>query len=62
MRGAHFDDYPSMQGLDIPEWSHLSRACASVFTDAYVRALAQFTPRLQLVVDAPPPLAPADCL
>ena len=62
VRGVHFDDYPSMQGLDIPEWSHLSRACASVFTDAYVRALAQFTPRLQLVVDAPPPLAPADCL
>ena len=62
VRGVHFDDYPSMQGLDIPEWSHLSRACASVFTDAYVRALAQFTPRLQLVADAPPPLAPADCL
>lgn len=61
VRGVHFDDYPSMQGLDIPEWSHLSRACAPVFTDAYVRALAQHTPRLQLVADAPPPLAPADC-
>jgi hypothetical protein len=61
VRGVHFDDYPSMQGLAIPEWSHLSRACAPVFTDAYVRALAQYTPRLALRADAPAPMSPADC-
>jgi len=61
LRGVHFNDYPAMQGLDLPEYSHLSRACATVFTDAYVRALAALTPRLGLVAQAPPPLAPADC-
>ena len=45
----------------MPEWSHLSRACATVFTDAYVRALTRLTPRLTLVAQAPPPLAPEDC-
>ncbi|HEY1875493.1 MAG TPA: hypothetical protein VGG67_13925 [Steroidobacteraceae bacterium] len=61
VRGVHFDDYPAMQGLVLPEYSHLSRACATVFTDAYVRALATLTPRLTLRAQAPPPLAPADC-
>jgi hypothetical protein len=61
VRGVHFDDYPAMQGLVIPEYSHLSRACAKVFTDAYVRAIAGLTPRLTLRAQAPPPLAPADC-
>jgi len=61
LRGVHFDDYPAMQGLVLPEYSHLSRACATVFTDAYVRALAALTPRLTLRAQAPPPLAPADC-
>jgi hypothetical protein len=61
VRGVHFDDYPAMQGLVLPEYSHLSRACATVFTDAYVRALSGLTPRLTLRADAPPPLTPADC-
>jgi hypothetical protein len=61
VRGVHFNDYPAMQGLDLPEYSHLSRACATVFTDAYVRALAALTPRLTLSAHAPPPLAPSDC-
>jgi hypothetical protein len=61
VRGVHFNDYPAMQGLELPEYSHLSRACATVFTDAYVRALAALTPRLTLIARAPPPLAPADC-
>ncbi|HWX70030.1 MAG TPA: hypothetical protein VNY25_10040 [Steroidobacteraceae bacterium] len=61
VRGVHFNDYPAMQGLELPEYSHLSRACATVFTDAYVRALAALTPRLALIAHAPPPLAPADC-
>lgn len=61
-KGIHVDDLPNAQGLYIPEWSHLSRACARVFTDAYVRRLVQLTPRLRLRADAPPPLTPADCL
>jgi hypothetical protein len=61
VRGVHFADDPAMQGLVIPEYSHLSRACATVFTDAYVRALAKVTPRLILSAAAPAPLSPADC-
>lgn len=61
-KGIHFDDLPAAQGLAIPEWSHLSRKCATVFTDAYVRRLVQLTPRLHLVGDAPPPLTRADCV
>ena len=61
VRGVHFDDYQEMQGLVLPEYSHLSRACATVFTDAYVRAVARLTPRLTLLAQTPPPLAPADC-
>lgn len=59
--GAHFEDYASMQGLKTPEYSHLSRACAPVYTDAYARALAALTPRLRLQVRAPTPLTPKDC-
>jgi hypothetical protein len=60
-KGIHVDDLPNAQGLVLPEWSHLSRACARVFTDAYVRRLTTLTPRLRLKEDAPPPLTPADC-
>lgn len=38
--GIHFEDYPEMQGLDLPEMSHLSRASASRFTRAYVAVLS----------------------
>ena len=61
VRGVHFVDDPAMQGLVLPEYSHLSRACAIVFTDAYVRAIANLTPRLTLGATAPPPLSPANC-
>lgn len=37
--GVHFEDYPQMQDLEIPEWSHLSRTGARAYTDAYVRVL-----------------------
>lgn len=60
--GVHIDDMPEAQGLTLPEWSHLNRACATVFTDAYVRRLAALTPRLQLRADAPPPLTRSDCV
>ncbi len=42
-KGIHADDLPQAQNLVIPEWSHLSRKCAAVFTDAYVRRLVQLT-------------------
>ena len=61
VRGVHFADDPAMQGLVLPEYSHLSRACATVFTDAYVRAVAESTPKLTLRAAASPPLSPADC-
>ncbi len=61
-QGIHADDLSQAQHLVIPEWSHLSRKCATVFTDAYVRRLTQLTPRLQLRADAPSPLTRADCV
>jgi hypothetical protein len=61
-QGIHADDLPKAQRLVIPEWSHLSHKCATVFTDAYVRRLVQLTPRLKLRADAPPPLSRADCV
>jgi hypothetical protein len=60
--GIHSDDLPAAQNLTIPEWSHLNRRCARVFTDAYVRRLVQMTPRLKLRTGAPPPLSRADCV
>ena len=61
--GVHNDDLPaSVNNLLLPEWSHLSRACAVVFTDAYVRRLAQLTSRLKLRADAPPSLTRDDCI
>jgi hypothetical protein len=45
--GIHFEDYPDMQNLEVPEWSHLSGASAVKFTRAYVAVLRQRYPRLQ---------------
>lgn len=39
--GIHFEDYPEMQGLEVPEWSHLSRESATRFTRAYVGVLRE---------------------
>ena len=61
-QGIHADDLPQAQNLVIPEWSHLSRKCATVFTDAYVRRLADLTPRIKLRADAPTPLTRDDCV
>ena len=60
--GVHIDDLAAAQGLTLPEWSHLNRRCATVFTDAYVRRLTELTPRFKLRADAPPPLSRADCV
>jgi hypothetical protein len=61
-QGIHADDLPQAQRLVIPEWSHLTRRCAAVFTDAYVRRLPELTRRLKIRADAPPPLTRADCV
>lgn len=61
VRGIHADDLPAARGLPLPEYSHLNAACATVFTDAYVRALSTLTARLAIRPLAPPPLAPSDC-
>ncbi len=34
--GIHFEDYPELQGLDLPEWSHLAAADADRYTAALV--------------------------
>ena len=61
--GVHADDLPpAVHRLTLPEWSHLSRSCATVFTDAYVRRLATLTPRLKLRANAPDPLTRDDCI
>lgn len=60
--GIHSDELPApVGGWDLPEWSHLSRTCATVYTDAYVRRLTELIPRLKLRADAPRPLSQADC-
>jgi hypothetical protein len=60
--GVHIDDLPAVQNLTLPEGSHLSRACATVFTDAYLRSLAGKTPLLHLQPGAPPALSTRDCV
>jgi hypothetical protein len=62
IQGVHAQDDPVTRNLHLPELSHLSRACSTVYTDAYVRRLAQLTPRLNLRADAPPPLSARDCV
>jgi hypothetical protein len=37
--GIYFEDYPAMQNLQCPDWSHLSKSSAVACTDAYVRVL-----------------------
>jgi hypothetical protein len=61
-QSIHADDLAQAQNLVIPEWSHLTRTCARVFTDAYVRRLTQITTRLKLRADGPAPLNRMDCV
>jgi len=60
-RGIHADDL-GQQPWVLPELSHLSRACRTVYTDMYLRRLATMTDRIALRPDAPPPLKVADCI
>jgi hypothetical protein len=32
--GIHFEDYPELQGFNMPEWSHMTGADADRFTAA----------------------------
>ncbi|MEO6171972.1 MAG: hypothetical protein ABIP02_02530 [Arenimonas sp.] len=34
--GIHFEDYPELQGYELPEWSHLSASEATRYTAAFV--------------------------
>jgi hypothetical protein len=61
VQGLHADDDPVASRLFLPEFSHLSSACATVYTDSYVRQLTRLTPRLVLLAGAPAPLSPQDC-
>lgn len=38
--GIHFEDHPSLSGFDCPEWSHLTSADATRYTQALVPLLA----------------------
>jgi hypothetical protein len=60
-KGVHADDLANAQHLYLPEGSHLSHACATVFTDAYIRSVTKLTTRLTLRGDAPPALSTPDC-
>lgn len=39
--GIHFEDYPEMQNMNLPEWSHLAASDAQVFTEAYVDVMME---------------------
>ena len=45
--GVHYEDYAGMRGLEVPEWSHLSRESAARFTRAYIDALRERNVRLR---------------
>lgn len=38
-RGIHFQDHPELQGLNLPEWSHLHSADADRYTEAIYRII-----------------------
>jgi hypothetical protein len=42
--GIHFQDYPELQGYDLPEWSHMTRASAERYTDALYRIIERNYP------------------
>ena len=60
-KGVHTDDLPNVQHLILPEGSHLTHACATVFTDAYVRSVTGMTPMLSVKPGAPEALSTRDC-
>jgi hypothetical protein len=37
--GIYFEDYPQLQGYELPEWSHMTRASAERYTEALYKLL-----------------------
>jgi hypothetical protein len=60
--GIHNDELAAAQNLTLPESSHLSRACATVFTDAYIRSLSDQTALLHLLPNSAPRLSTRNCV
>jgi hypothetical protein len=42
--GIHFQDYPQLQGYDIPEWSHMTLESAERYTAALYEIIEQKVP------------------
>ena len=61
-KGIHADDLATVQNLVLPEGSHLTHACATVFTDVYIRKVAEQTSLLPLKPNLPPPASTRDCV
>jgi hypothetical protein len=40
-RGIHFEDYEELQGLNLPEWSHLAAADAERYTESVYRIIRE---------------------
>ncbi len=45
--GVHFEDYPELQGYDLPEWSHMSPPEAERFTASYVPIVERELARME---------------
>lgn len=39
--GYHFEDYPELQGMQVPEWSHLSAESADLYSERLIDILLQ---------------------
>jgi len=42
--GIHFQDYPELQGYDLPEWSHMTQESADRYTTALYNIIAKRVP------------------
>ncbi|WP_233244079.1 hypothetical protein [Tamlana fucoidanivorans] len=41
VKAYHFEDYPQLQNLTLPEWSHLKADHADYFTEELIKILKQ---------------------
>ena len=53
--GIHFQDYPQLQGFELPEWSHMPRAEAERFTAAFYGIIEENFWHADGAVEAAPP-------
>jgi hypothetical protein len=42
--GVHFQDYPALQGYELPEWSHMTRPSAERYTEQLYRIIDRDVP------------------